>query len=93
MSAIPDSPAAWFCLAKNGNVRIWFSDKESADRWAKENELFGELMPLYPSASMPPDSVILAFATEAYNRGGASLGFQDDEALNKFKELCANHVR
>lgn len=50
-------PVAWAAFASNGNCRIWFGDKASADNWAEATGIHGPLTPLYTAPPAPACSV------------------------------------
>lgn len=52
--ALAAEPRAWAAFASNGNCRIWFGDRASAERWNERYNTPGaELSPLYEFGSAP----------------------------------------
>lgn len=57
-TTIGQEPVAWVVLAKDvDNVRIWWRDKERAEKWAAEHDL--PLVPLYAKPFSTADFLAL----------------------------------
>lgn len=57
-AALTKEPRAWAAFAPNGNCRIWFGDRASAERWNERYNTPGaELSPLYEFGCASPATV------------------------------------